>query len=192
MSEKQASNRNSSNFAGYFIFYPRSWRSENQEVYETLLEDDLKARGIGNLPKKEIATIVVGGLRERFWTYRPTRTASKIVLLIGFLLSSLYVALVTWSPGHSWAGFVGPFSNPSILADIIIGASCLASLSNRQRTAKWLAWSSIAISTTIYILGINSHWLGPGPTALLLFVTPPAIAILNEKYSRKHAPVEIL
>jgi hypothetical protein len=169
-------------------WYPRAWRTENEEAMLGALLDQAESDGRNVPTAAERSAIAREGLRERFGLPHRGQRLRLLPLAAGFLLSVFYALLIIWAPNTSYPGSVGPFANPSILTCVLLVAAFLAALLVRGKAASVLALAAAVAEIVIGIVAamhppFSAHpWEGPGSSAVVLFA---GIAILGAVLSRQ-------
>ncbi|MCJ1682827.1 hypothetical protein [Rathayibacter sp. VKM Ac-2928] len=152
-------------------WYPAAWRDEHGEVLLGILLDEADDRGHRGPGIGQRTTLAVGGLRHRLQS-APGRSPSTIVPLALATAFFAFYAVVNWSPGVSYPGAIGPFTNPSFLAGALFAIALGLALAARTGAARVTALLASATELSIALVAAAAGWLGPdlstaGPVAAL-------------------------
>jgi len=151
-------------------WYPAEWRKANGAAVVGILLDQADDRGSDRPGIGDSLALAVGGLRESFVAPGRVSRISFGSLTALALLCAFYFGVITWAPGIEFAGTVGPFTNPSIAAGILFVAAFAAALARRAPVSRVLAVVGTGVEVAVGILSEIYGWLGPGWTAVMLFV----------------------
>ena len=160
---------NSEPFRRLLRWYPADWRRRNEEAVVGVLIDEALAAGRSQPSPSDRRSLFFGGIRERFLAEEsPSRvTLAAFAAALGF--SALYVMLVSWSPGVSFAGKVGPFSNGTVIAVLLLVAAFVSAVSKRAGASRAFAYLAALTEVGVWIVGSAIHGLGPSLSTALLF-----------------------
>ncbi|NQX18128.1 hypothetical protein [Rathayibacter sp. VKM Ac-2857] len=142
-------------------WYPAAWRREHGEVLLGILLDEADDRGRRGPGLGQRLALAVGGLRRRTRTSagRSPSTIIPLALLTAFFV---FYSVVNWSPGVSYPGAIGPFTNPSFLAGGLFTIALGLALAARTGAARIAALLGSATELSIALVAVSAGWLGPG------------------------------
>jgi hypothetical protein len=150
-------------------WYPLQWRRRNEEIMIGTLLDQAQEAGREHPNSDDRRSLMLGGLRARAVGSGKRSLVGTGALGIGVVFSLIYLSLISWDPAHHFLGYVGPFTNPSVITGALLTASFLLSLFRMNGVSNLLALTSAASSALIGLLAWQNGWLGPGPPAVVLF-----------------------
>jgi hypothetical protein len=156
-------------------WYPEDWRHEHGEVVLGMLLDDADAEGRDGPDAGERLRLVIGGIAQHTWRRVDRRRTTAAALVLAAVLALLYVVTGTWSTGTASVGFLGPFSNPTILIAVALAVAAGLALLGRTGSARLLAVASVAALVVLVVVAERSGWMGPGALVLAL-LAPPALS----------------
>lgn len=162
-------------------WYPARWRSANEDAILGMLLDDADRRGVVSLTTPERTTIVIGALRERFFSFERVPAGQHVVLLMGVAFSFFYSFVVSWSPGIHAIGAMGPFANPGVLTGALLAASWVLAAFNAGRSSRMLCWIAFAANLVVSVAATLWHWFGPSPRAAGIFAAVAVLGAVNRK-----------
>ncbi|GAA3867866.1 hypothetical protein GCM10022381_09150 [Leifsonia kafniensis] len=151
-------------------WYPANWQKRNGEAIVSVLMDEDDAHGRIAPTLSSSLTVVAAGLYERFIAPERLNRFGLGTQIAAATFSVWYLAVIAWAPGISYAGTVGPFSNPSAIVGVMLGIGLVCALLGRGRTARLIAMLSVPVTILIGILSASYSWLGPGLPAVVIFV----------------------
>jgi hypothetical protein len=155
-------------YVNLLAWYSPEWRAQHGEAMLGTLLDQADAESRTRVSLAERAELITGGLRERLLSTRhPTRP--NVVALSAVTVLSVYYFSVAWSPGHFAPGFIGPFSNPSVIAGVLIVGAFVSVMLSRPAPARILALASVVIEVAVAVLAHAFNWFGPSWSTVILF-----------------------
>jgi hypothetical protein len=150
-------------------WYPAQWRRENGPAMVGALLDQADADNRSVPSFSDRVSLTVGGIRQRLLLGVHTSGLRLIPLAAAAALSVFYL-FITWSPGLSYPGTLGPFSNPSVIAAVLLIVAFPLALFARTRAAQALTLAAVAVEIVVGILSARENWFGPSWTTVALFV----------------------
>jgi hypothetical protein len=156
-------------------WYPEDWRREHEEVVLGMLLDDADAAGRDGPATGEAIGLVIGGIAQHTWRRNDRRRTTATALIVAAVLALLYAVTVTWSPSTAYAGYLGPFSNPTVLVASALAVAAGLALAGRTGAARLLAVASVAELVVLVVAAERSGWMGPG-VGVLALLAPPALS----------------
>ena len=156
-------------FRKFTIFYPASWRAKNEIAFISILIEDLRNRGQQAPTFIDKFGIVLGGIRERFFSYERVPIHVNLSLLLALLYSLFYCFVIAWSPSSATPSSVGPFANASIVTACLIAVSWVLALANCGSQSR--NFSFLALTSNL-IIGVSAQifdWFGPSLGAAGIF-----------------------
>ena len=94
---------------------------------------------------------------------------ATVALAAGVAFSAFYSGFISWGPSHSFDGYVGPFTNPSIFVGLLLVLSLILSVRRVTVAARLVASLAIVSIAAIGILALTLGWLGPSLPAVVVF-----------------------
>jgi hypothetical protein len=150
-------------------WYPRAWRRRNEEVMiGTLLEDAHAARRSHPTPADR-RSLMIGAMVARAAGSGKRSLVGLIALAAGTAFSIFYVGFIGWDPVHHYAGYLGPFTNPSIVIGALLAGALVLALARMSGLAHLFAFAAAAASVVIGLLAWHFSWLGPSLATIILF-----------------------
>ncbi|MBO0984225.1 hypothetical protein [Rathayibacter sp. SD072] len=156
-------------------WYPEDWRHEHGDVVLGMLLDDADAEGRDGPDASEALRLVVDGIAHRAWRRVDRRRTTATAFVVAAVLALLYVVLGTWSTGTASVGFLGPFSNPTVLVAVALAVAAGLALLGRTAAARLLALAAVAGLVLLVVVAERSGWMGPGALVLAI-LAPPALS----------------
>lgn len=150
-------------------WYPAAWRERNEEAIIALLMDEDDAEGRNAPTRSSRLALVAAGLYERFIAPERLSRAGLSTLALGVVFSFWYLGVITWAPNITYAGTVGPFSNPSVIVGGMLVIALVLALLSRGRTARFIALLCVPAIIVIGIMSSLQSWLGPSIPAVVIF-----------------------
>ncbi|NQX03458.1 hypothetical protein HQQ82_01440 [Rathayibacter sp. VKM Ac-2856] len=145
-------------------WYPAAWRREHGDVLLGILLDEADADGRSRPGPGQRLALAVGGVRRRLGR-TPGGSAATIVPLALATAFSVFYATVNWSPGVSYPGAIGPFTNPAVpVAGTLFVLALGLALSGRTGAARIAALLAATAELSIALVAVSAGWLGPGLT----------------------------
>lgn len=163
-------------YARSLRWYSPEWRADHAEAMLGTLLDRADAEGLAVVPLSERTGIALSGLRERLINPRRLRWPNVVALSAATVLSLYYFSIV-WSPGASYPGFVGAFSNPSWLTAALITAAFVCMVVSRPSAARILLCASVVFEVVVGVLAHAFGWFGPSWSTVLLFTGLALLAV---------------
>ncbi|NRG42522.1 hypothetical protein HRK28_16535 [Rathayibacter sp. VKM Ac-2835] len=153
--------RRTDRFRRALRWYPAAWRSEHGEVLLGILLDEADDRGRRSPGIGQRITLAVGGLRHRLRSTagRSPSTVIPLALATAFFVFS---TVVNRSPGISYPGAIGPFTNPSFVAGALFAIALCLALAGRTGAARITALLAATTELSIALVAASAGWLGPG------------------------------
>jgi hypothetical protein len=151
-------------------WYPAEWRERNEEAILGVMMDEDEAKGRLVAPMSDRLALVIAGLHQRVFARQRLSTYNLAALVSAALFSFWYLGVITWAPGITYVGTVGPFSNPTVIAGAIVVVALILGILNRGRTARFIAMIAAIVMVSLGILAPIYSWLGPGMLAVAIFV----------------------
>ena len=152
-----------------FRWYPHAWRKQNEDIVVGTFLETARDRKLSHPTGADRRSIMLAGLRQRAIGTGQRSLVATIALAAGVVFMVFYAGAISWDPGHSFSGFVGPFTNPSLIVGVLLAVALILSI--RRETGAARLFSILAIVTSI-ILGCLAWafgWLGPSAPAVVLF-----------------------
>lgn len=150
-------------------WYPAAWRRRNEDAVVGVLIDEAEAAGRSRPTPSDRRSLFLGGIRERFLAEgRPSR-ATLAAFATALAFSAFYVIVVSWSPGVTFAGTVGPFTNGTVVAVLLLLAAFISAVVNRAGASRAFAYLAALTEVGVWIVGSVVHGLGPTLSTALLF-----------------------
>jgi hypothetical protein len=151
-------------------WYPRAWRRRNEEVMIGTLLEDAHGEGRDHPTPTDRRSLFRGGLLARATGSGNRSLVGVIALAAGTAFSIFYLSFISWDPVHHFAGYVGPFTNPSIVIGALLAVALAAALLRLTGLAHVFACAAAAASVVIGLLALHFLWLGPSVATIVLFV----------------------
>lgn len=120
-------------------------------------------------PRPESHLRLLRAMHDRLIAPERASTFSKVVLGLGSVFSVWYLTFIAWSPGLDYSGTFGPFTNPSAVLGLCLGASTALAFLNRARTARLVALFGAVLAVVVGALSAVLDWLGPSLPAVAIF-----------------------
>jgi hypothetical protein len=150
-------------------WYPKSWRDKNEDVVVGSLLESARDNGQAKPTADDRRTIMFAGMRQRAIGTGRRSLVATVALGAGVAFSIVYCGAVSWDPGHSFNGHVGPFTNPSFIIGLLLAIAFALSIRRVTAAARIVATLAIATSVIIGILAGSFGWLGPSTPGVVLF-----------------------
>ena len=150
-------------------WYPRAWRRRNEEVMIGTLLEDAHGAGRDHPTPADRRSLMRGGLLARATGSGRRSLVAVIALAAGTAFSIFYLSLIGWDPMHHYAGYVGPFTNPSIVIGVLLALALVFALTRMTGLAHLFAFAAAAASVLIGLLAWHFSWLGPSLATIILF-----------------------
>jgi hypothetical protein len=152
-----------------FRWYPKAWRYENEDVVVGSFLESAQDHGQTHPTRDDRRSIMIAGLRQRTIGTGDRSLVATIALGAGVAFSSIYCSVIGWDPGHSYTGFVGPFTNPCFIIGILLSIAFILSIRRVTAAARIVAGLAVAASLVIGILAWKFGWQGPSAPGVVLF-----------------------
>ncbi len=110
------------------------------------------------------ASLVLGGLHERFLRAGRPSIVSAAGLAVAVAFSIWYLAVISWS------ATAGSFSNPAVLTAAVFAVALALALARRPQAARIASAVAAVSALTMFALALTHGWLGPGPIPTTVFV----------------------
>ena len=157
-------------------FYPPEWRAQNGPAMVGALLDQAEDEQRERPNLSDRVSLAVGGIHQ---TLLSTGTGSRWTLLplgAAAALSAFYFS-ITWSPGITYPGTLGPFANPSVIAGALVIIAFGFAVFSRYRTARILSLAAIVLEIVFGVISARENWLGPSWETVVLFVGLTALGL---------------
>jgi len=150
-------------------WYPKSWRDKNEDVVVGSLLESARDNGQTHPTADDRRSIMFAGIRQRAIGTGRRSLVATIALGAGVAITGIYCGAASWDPGHSYNGFVGPFTNPSFIIGLLLAIAFALSIRRVTAAARFVATLAIATSVIIGVLAWSFGWQGPSAPAVVLF-----------------------
>jgi hypothetical protein len=150
-------------------WYPKSWRDKNEDVVVGSLLESARDNRQAHITADDRRSIMFAGMRQRAIGTSSRSLVATIALGAGVAFSIFYCGVVGWDPGHTYNGFIGPFTNPCFIIGLLIAIAFALSIRCVTAAARAVAMLAIATSVVIGILAWNFGWQGPSAPGVVLF-----------------------
>jgi formate hydrogenlyase subunit 3/multisubunit Na+/H+ antiporter MnhD subunit len=80
-----------------------------------------------------------------------------------------YAAAVSWDPVHSFRGYVGPFTNPSVIVGVLLAVALVLVIRRLTAAARLFSILAIVVSIILGLLAWAFGWQGPSAPAVVVF-----------------------
>ncbi|PPH52638.1 hypothetical protein C5C49_08515 [Rathayibacter sp. AY1E2] len=142
-------------------WYPPTWRARHGEVLLGILLDEADDAGRSRPTRGQRITLAIGGMRHRFRS-DAGRSPAAIIPLALVTAFFLFYLTVNWSPGISYPGAIGSFTNPSVFAGAAFGVALALAVAGRTGAARVTALLASTAELVIALVSASEGWLGPG------------------------------
>ena len=154
-------------------WYPKQWRARNEAAVTGALLDEAEHEGRMRPSVDDTASLVLGGLRERFLRVGRPSLVSAVGLIAAVAFSLWYV------------GVIAVFGNPSTLtAGVFVIALALVRWPQLARIASVVA---ALTALGIFALAESRGWMGPGPAPTSVFIGLGLIGAIGGSSRREAA-----
>jgi hypothetical protein len=150
-------------------WYPKAWRDANEDVVVGTFLETARDHGLSHPTGEERRSIMLAGLRQRAIGTGERSLVATIALAAGVAFMVFYTGAVSLDPAHSFAGYVGPFTNPSFIVGLLLAVALVLSLQRVRAAARVLSLLAIVSSVALGLLAWRFGWLGPSAPAVVLF-----------------------
>jgi hypothetical protein len=158
-------------------WYPSAWRRRNEEVMIGTLLEDAHEAGRSHPTRADRRSLVLGGLVARATGSGKRSLVGVIALAAGTAFSTFYVSFIGWDPAHHYAGYLGPFTNPSIVIGLLLAVALVFALIRMTGLAHLFAFAAAGASVVIGLLAWRYSWLGPSLATIILFTGFAALGL---------------
>jgi hypothetical protein len=150
-------------------WYPRSWKERNESVVIGTLLDEAQEAGREHPTADDRRSLLRGAIAARAVGSGRRSTVAVCALAAGVAFSLFYDSVIGWDPVHHYAGYVGPFTNPSVVIGLLLVVALILSLVKLTGLARLVAVVAALASVVIGLLAWHNSWLGPSQSAVILF-----------------------
>jgi hypothetical protein len=150
-------------------WYPRAWKERNESVVIGTLLDEAHEAGRDHPTADDRRSLLRGAIAARAVGSGRRSTVAVCALAAGVAFALFYVSAIGWDPAHHYAGYVGPFTNPSVLVGLLLVVALILSLVKLTGLSHLAAVVAALASVGIGLLAWQYSWLGPSQSAVVLF-----------------------
>lgn len=150
-------------------WYPKHWRTENEDVVIDTFAQIARDLGLSHPTGEDRRSIMLAGLRQRAIGRGQRSLVAIIALAVGVAFMFFYTGAVSWDPGHAFAGYVRPLTNPSFIVGLLLAVALILSIRRVTAAARIVSLLAIATSLVLGLLAWGFGWLGPSAPAVVLF-----------------------
>ena len=166
-------------------WYPSAWRERNSAAVVSILLDQAEALGRDRPGAADRLALALGGIWERFVAPARLSRGAVVALALNAAFSVFYFVFIAWGPGIEFAGTVGPFTNPSVIAGTLFVFALGFAVAGRGRTARLLSGLGIAVVVAVGILSQTFTWLGPSWSTVAIFAGFAFFAVFPPQSPRR-------
>jgi hypothetical protein len=149
-------------------WYPREWRRRNEAIVLGTLLDEAQEAGRDHPTAGDRRSLVLGGVVARLNGSGRRSLVSASALAAGSVFALFYGGLIGWDPVHHYAGYLGPFTNPLVIAGALLIAAFVLAMVRLMGAAHVLAIASAVTSLIVGLLAWQNSWLGPSLSPVVL------------------------
>src|ERR1019366_3502773 len=117
-------------------WYPKSWRDKNEDVVVGSLLEPPRDNGQTHPTADDRRSILLAGNRQRAMGTGRRSLVATVALGAGVAITGIYCGAASWDPGHSYNGFVGPFTNPSFIVGLLLAIAFALSIRRVSAAAR--------------------------------------------------------
>jgi hypothetical protein len=150
-------------------WYPRAWKERNESVVLGTLLDAAQESGSEHPSDDDRRSLFRGAIAAHAVGSGRRSTVAVCALAAGVAFSLFYATMIGWDPVHHYAGYVGPFTNPSIIIGVLLALALVLALVKLTGLAHVVAMAAVIASVVIGLLAWQNAWLGPSQSAVIMF-----------------------